>query len=401
MGDGHVLGLARPGGDDGAQAGAAGRVEGGPGLGHRAGLVRLDEEGVAGAVAGGALDARGVGHEVVVADHLHAAAHRGREPPHAGVVVLGQRVLDGDDGIAVDPAGQQVAKAVAVHRPALEAEVVAAVPVELGGGDVEGDRHLVAGDAPAVLDGPHEELEGLFVGVEGGPPAPLVGDALQASGVGHARSRRPVDLRRPVEGLGEAGRADRHHHEVLDVHPPPRVSASAEDLDLGQRQQRRFPAQQVSPQRLSGGRGGGVQRRHRDRDAGVAAQPALVRRAVEVDQDAVEPGLIGRVAAAQGGGDAVPDVPDGAGDVVAAEGVAAVAQVHRLAAAGRGAGRRRRAAADAAGQVHLGLDGGAAAGVPYASGEDASDAVRGSGHRRSSLGIENVMGRWVRSSSSL
>ena len=53
------------------------------------------------------------------------------------------------------------------------------------------------------------------------------------------------------------------------------------------------------------------------------------------------------VEGAQGGGDALPDVPDGAGDVVSPEGGAAVAQVHGLAAAGRGAGRRRRPAAGA------------------------------------------------------
>ena len=212
---------------------------------------------------------------------------------------------------------------------------------------------------------------------------PLVGDALQASGGRHPRPRRPVHLRRPVEGLGEAARAHGHHHEVLDVDPPPRVRAPAEDLDLGQRQKRRLFAQQVPPQRLPGGAGGRVQRRHRDRDARVAAQPALVGGAVEVDQDAVEAGLIARVEAAEGGVDDIADLPDCARDVVSAEGVAAVAQIEGLAAAGGGAGGGRRPPEDAAGQVDLGLDGGTAAGVPDAAGRDADDGVCGCGHRRS------------------
>ena len=53
-----------------------GGVERGLGLGDRAGLVRLDQHGVAGDRGRGVADFRGIGDEEVVADHLHAARHR-------------------------------------------------------------------------------------------------------------------------------------------------------------------------------------------------------------------------------------------------------------------------------------------------------------------------------------
>ena len=92
------------------------------------------------------------------------------------------------------------------------------------------------------------------------------------------RSRRPSRARRANDA-----RADRHHHQVLDVDAPPRMRAAAEDLDLGQRQRdigrrRRDGATAARRRRC----GGGLRDRERHRDRRVAAEARLVRRAVEL-----------------------------------------------------------------------------------------------------------------------
>src|SRR5581483_7782625 len=89
--------------------------------------------------------------------------------------------------------------------------------------------------------------------------------------------------------------------------------------------------------------------RHRERDAEDRVRPeaALVGGSVELDQRAVEARLVGRLAAGHGGGDLPVDVLDRAQHALAAERLAAVAQLDRLMLAGRGARRHRRAAGGA------------------------------------------------------
>ena len=124
---------------------------------------------------------------------------------------------------------------------------------------------------------------------------------------------------------------------------------------------------EVAPQRLGRARRGGLQHRQRGRDDGVAAEPGLRRRAVERDQMAVDRRLVAGVASGQRRGDLVVHVRDRPAHVEAAERGAAVAQVDRLAAAGRGAGRRDGAADAAAGERDLDLDRRPAARIPHAA----------------------------------
>ena len=61
--------------------------------------------------------------------------------------------------------------------------------------------------------------------------------------------------------------------------PPPKIWISGSGISASRRL-----AEQIAPERLAARRGGGVQRRHRNRDQRVAAEPRLARRAVERDQ---------------------------------------------------------------------------------------------------------------------
>ena len=266
MCDCDIFRFPRTCGNDGAEARGDRRVERRAGLGDGTRLIRLDEERVACAGSSRIDDARRIRHQEVISHDLHAVADGRGEAPHAGGVALGQRILDGGDGVAVNPADEGFRQTVAVDLPSIETEMVASVPVEGRCGDVERDRHLFTRAPARRLDGPDQLLYRLLVGIERGPPASFVGDTLQASRFRHPSSRRAIHLGRPLQPFGERARAYRHHHHVLNVDPAAGVRAASEDLYLGQRQGGRRATGEVLPEGQPFGRGGGVEDGHRRRD---------------------------------------------------------------------------------------------------------------------------------------
>ena len=155
MHDGDILGLARARRDDGSPSGALASVQRRLGFSHGAGLVGFDQHGVAGAGSGRVLHARGIGHQEIVTDDLHILARGRGEFFHAFGVVFGDRILDRDDRVALQPSEQQLAQAVAVQLAAVQAEPVAARTAEFRGGDVERDADVFAGTIAGTLDGAH------------------------------------------------------------------------------------------------------------------------------------------------------------------------------------------------------------------------------------------------------
>ena len=142
------------------------------------------------------------------------------------------------------------------------------------------------------------------------------------------------------------------------------MGPAAKDLDLGHRHADGRVLGQPAPDRNSLRRRRGVQGRHRDRHRGVAAQPRLVGRAVQLDQPLVDQRLVGAVQPDQGPRDLAIDASASPLDTKATEGFTAIAQVDRLLTAARSAGRGDGAAHRAARQGDLGLQGRASAGVP-------------------------------------
>ena len=207
----------------------------------------------------------------------------------------------------------------------------------------------VAGLEAGALDGAHQRFQRLLVGVEGRPPAAFVGHAGQRAGLLHQLAGGAIDLRGPVQRLGEAVRAGAHHHEVLDVHPPPGMRAAAEDLDLRQRHQPGVRPAQVAVQRHAGRRRRGMRGGHRHRQDRVGAQAATCW-ASRPARSAAGPAPPGPTTSMPVTASAIAPLTfcHRAPHVVAAERVAAVAQVQRLAACrwtrppARSRGRRRR-----------------------------------------------------------
>ena len=115
-------------------------------LGDGADLVDLEQEAVARLLLDGGLDAEGVGHGQVIADDLDARV-RGEVAPRLPVVLV-EGVLDHDDRVLLRVALVELCELRAreplgrVRVGVLEVEVVLAVLVELGRGNVERDLDL-------------------------------------------------------------------------------------------------------------------------------------------------------------------------------------------------------------------------------------------------------------------
>ena len=168
------------------------------------------------------------------------------------------------------------------------------------------------------------------------------------------------DLGAGAERIAERRRAERHHHEFLEVDAAVRVRAAVQDVHHRRRQDRAGGAvvllvqpREVRVERHAGRGGAGARQRHRHAEQRVGPQPPLRGRPVERDHRAVDRALVG-VLALERRGELAVHVPDRLRHALAEIALlVAVAQLQRLAHAGRGARRHRRAAHHPALERHV------------------------------------------------
>jgi len=368
VGDKGVLGLARAVGDDGGVIGLLGHVDGLDGLGDGADLVDLDQDRVAGAHADALLQALGIGDEEVVADDLYLVAEGLGHLDVAVPVILVQRILDRDDGILVDPLRVQLDHLLGGEEPVgirLPELVALFLPLaeKLGGGAVQGDRHVVAGLVAGLLDGLHNVVEGFLVADVGGEAA-LVADRGDVTVGLEQRFEVVEDLGGHAHGLADGLGAHRHDHELLEVDLVVRMLPAVDDVGHGDGEQGGMRSAQVLVQRHAEELGGGAGAGHGDAEDGVGAELGLVLGPVEVDHGAVDVDLLERVETADLAGDGRVDVLDGLEHALSQVALfVAVAEFDRLVVAGRGPGGDGRASEGAVIENDIDLDCGIAAGI--------------------------------------
>ena len=201
-------------------------------------------------------------------------------------------------------------------------EHVGAALVDLAGRRVEGDEDVGAGLVAGRLDARQDRLQGRLVGVEVGREAALVAARGREPLRGEALLQRVEDLGADPQALGEARCARRHDHELLEVDRVVGVGAAVEHVHHRHRQEARLAAAvelgQVAVERLAGVDRRRLRRRQRDAEDRVGAEPALVRRAVELDHRLVEGALLGGARPGQRRGDLAVDVLDRPRDALAA-----------------------------------------------------------------------------------
>ena len=314
--------------------------------------------------------------EQVVADDLHLVADLGGEGRPALPVVLGQRVLDGDERVVRDEVG--VVRGHVGGGLLLALERVRAVLEELGGGDVERERDVLAGREAGLADRLDEQVERLAVAREVRREAALVAEAGGEPLAREQALQHVVGLGAPAEGLAERLRADRQDHELLDVDVRLGVRAAVDDVHHRHRQHVGVRAADVAEERQLGGGGGGLRDGEADAEDRVRAEVRLVLGAVGRDQGRVDDALVGGVDALDGRAELVDDGGDGLLDALAAVALlVAVAQLVGLERAGGGAGGDGGAGDHAVLEQDLDLDGRVAARVQDLAGVDGVDGGHG------------------------
>ena len=108
-------------------------------------------------------------------------------------------------------------------------------------------------------------------------------------------AQRMEDLGAGAQGFLEGREADRHHHELLEVHVGVGVRAAVQDVHHRHRQAVAAGGAgfggDVRVERQAAIFGAGLERRHRHAEQRVGAEPALGGRAVERDDRVVEGAL--------------------------------------------------------------------------------------------------------------
>ena len=235
------------------------------------------------------------------------------------------------------------------------------------------ERHLLARLVAGLLDRLHDEVERGLRALQVRREAALVADIGVVAGVLQALLQRVEDFRAPAHGVAQRRRADRHDHEFLEVDRVVGMRAAIDDVHHRHRQHVRVRAADIAVERQAGGFRRGLGDRQRHAEDGVGAEPALVRRAVELDHRLVDVDLVLGFHAADRLEDLAVDGLDRLLDALAEIARAAVAQFDRLMRAGRGAGRNRGAAHRAVLEHDVDLDGRVAAAVQNFAADDVDD----------------------------
>lgn len=268
--------------------------------------------------------------------------------------------------------GQQVGKFLRGQRDAAFAgQGVLAVAVELGAGAVQAQGDLRARLVAGFGDGLQDQLDrGFVAGHVGGETA------LVAHRGGHALAvdqllEHVEDFGAPAQGLAEAARAHRQDHQFLQVKGVVGVRAAVDDVHHRHGHAHGAAAAEIAVQRQAGLVGGGAGHGHRGGQDGVGAQAFLGLGAVQLDQGAIDEGLLLGVQAHQRFRDFGIEVLDSAQHALAEiAALVAVAQLDGFAGAGGRARRHGRAAHGAGLQQHVTFDGRVAARIQDLAADD-------------------------------
>src|SRR6266516_825005 len=324
IGDEAVFGLSRARRDDRCVPLALRLLDHVHCLGEGAYLVHLHEHGVRDTLCDAAREPRCARREEIVAEDLNATAQPGGQQRPSLPVVLGDAVLDRDEGISLNETFQGFDHSGRIGAGRCFGQAVEAVVEEMGRGDVDGECDLVAESAARAVNRRGEKIE---------------------------RRLRPGKRR---------------------CEPALRVEAAAEDVH--HRKRKYVTAAQMPPERNPIRVRCRMRRGDRHSQDRVRTEPGFVGRAVELDQHRIEPPLVERRPSDEGRTDRSPHLRNGCEDAVAIEPACIVIpQLPRLVPTGRSTRRHAGPAECAVCQLEIDLDGRTAARIEHLSRADRRD----------------------------
>ena len=354
-------------GADGIVTGLVCHLDGFQGLGDRANLVQLDQDGVARTQLDALCQTLGVGHKQVVAHQLHLAAQLAGHLLPARPVLFVQTVLDGDDGVLFHkalPVRDQLGRGELGARLGQLVEALALGALPLGSGGIHCQHKVPARQIARLFDSRQNGLDGLLIAGKVGCKAALIAHGgSQPLGLQDG-SQRMEHLGAPAQRFFKGGGTHRHDHELLRVHGVGGVCAAVQDVHHGHGQAVAVYAAQKTVQRhfqrsscCAAGCNG-------HRQNGVCAQIGLILGAVCLDHGGIDGVNVGSIHAHHCVRNDRVDVFHCLGHALAQiAALVVVPQLQRLKLAGGCTGRGTAARHSAVRQRDLGFHGGVSAGV--------------------------------------
>ena len=252
-------------------------------------MVDFDQHRVGGLHLDASSEALRLGHEEVVAHDLHTVAFAGREPGPAKPIVLVESVLDGQDGVLVQPSRIEVGQSLAVNG--LPVDVVSAVTMEFGAGHIKRDAHLFGG-IPGGFNGSNEVTQPVFIGGEVGCEPSLVTDAAQQTVLAQFGLEGVVGFHARAQPFSKGVEAVRHDHEFLNVNVGSGVCSAVEDVHHRDGHQAARDTADIAPDRQLVLCSASMQARQGCTEGGVGPQACLVAGAVKLDDGLVKHALV-------------------------------------------------------------------------------------------------------------
>jgi hypothetical protein len=127
-------------------------------------------------------------------------------------------------------------------------QMIGAVLVELGTGDIKAEPDVLADAVTSLVDGFEDGLDGFLVGTQVRRKATLVADCgIEATSLQY-RLQRMKHLGTRTQGLGKTRQAHRQDHELLHVHIVVGMRTTVDDVHHRHRQPCRTITSQMLPQ---------------------------------------------------------------------------------------------------------------------------------------------------------
>ena len=255
---------------------------------------------------------------------------------------------------------------------------VGTVVVDLGGGRVHGQGHLLARLQSGRFDGPNQELQSLARRGQLGSEPALVAHSRGEPLLLQQRTERVEALRAPSNGFRPRGGTLGDQHELLQLERVLRVAPSIDHIHQGDRQDMRVGSAEIPVQGEPQARRGGAGCGQRHAQQGVRPEPRLGVRPVQIRKEPVQPPLVKGVAALHRRSDLRHDVLDrGQHALPPVAPVVAVADLDRLVGARGRAGGHGGPPPRFVVQTDLDLDRGIPAGIEDLACVDGGDVRHG------------------------
>ena len=276
-------------------------------------------------------------------------------------ILLGQSILNGEDGILFDQLGIVVDHLFGTQFTVFGLELIFTLAVELAGGRIQGQPHVFAWLVASGFDGFEDQGQGLFIGAQiGREPAFIAHGRIQAFALKY--------FFQCMKGFGAHlnGLADRfgtkgNYHKFLNIQVVGGMCAAIDDVHHGNRQHPGIDAAKVAVKGQAESHGGRPGRGHGDPQDGIGPHFGFVGRAVQLDHGAIQRHLIGCIHPHNCFGDGRINILNGRCDPFAAITFGSrIAQFKSLPGTRGGPRRYGCATGSAAGQHNIHLNSGVA-----------------------------------------